>query len=340
MLSARSCNMINPLSFEYTGFDTGDKIQLFAVSAEHLSLWRDVFAHCIKTPLTQSPDYAKVVEKTKGFQPQYWLMMQGDKPIGTLLGFHRRSWGGAYHILHIDRGPCFIASDVPDDVYADVYTQINTLYPRRMMRYRRLIPEWIETPLHKKMLLKAGFKLQRESQPYETIWMDLSDMDGVIGRMHKSLRYDLRRADRVPNVDIMFSHEPAQARLLLSRAQSHRAQRGYRGASPIWMRMLLDQFVKGDGMTYASIRMDKVDVAGALFLHHGTSATWQTGWVSDTGRDHCLNIRLLIQSMIYLKDKGIRWLDLGGIQENAAPGVTLFKKRMGGQHVRTFGIFN
>lgn len=318
----------------------GDKIQLFAVSAEQLSLWHDIFAKCIKTPLTQSPDYAKVIEKTMGFQAQYWLIMQGPRPIGTLLGFHRRSWGGAYHVLHIDRGPCFIERDMPDHVYTDVYRQISALYPRRVMRYRRLIPEWTDHPAHENLLVRAGFKPQKETKPYETIWMDISDMDQVMGHMHKSLRYDLRRADRVPDVDIMFSHEPAQARLLLSRAQAHRAQRGYRGASPIWMRTLLDQFVKGDGMTYASIQMNKADVAGALFLHHGTSATWQTGWVSDTGRDHCLNIRLLIKSMIYLREKGVRHLDLGGIQENAAPGVTLFKKRMGGQHVRTFGIFN
>ena len=76
-------------------------------------------------------------------------------------------------------------------------------------------------------------------------------------------------------------------------------------------------------------------VGGALFLIHGTSATYHIGWSNDLGRQHSAHNLLLWRAMLLLKEHGITALDLGGINTGRSAGLARFKIGTGGQ-VQTF----
>ena len=65
-------------------------------------------------------------------------------------------------------------------------------------------------------------------------------------------------------------------------------------------------------------------------LGHGQCATYQIGWTSADGRTANAHHVLLWDAISLLRDRGYRFLDLGGINPEAASGVTRFKTGLGG----------
>jgi lipid II:glycine glycyltransferase (peptidoglycan interpeptide bridge formation enzyme) len=75
-------------------------------------------------------------------------------------------------------------------------------------------------------------------------------------------------------------------------------------------------------------------VAGMMFLIHGEAATYQVGWNSDAGRDlHAHNL-ILWRGIEALRERGVRRLDLGGVNTTRSAGIARFKMSTGG-HVLT-----
>ena len=113
-------------------------------------------------------------------------------------------------------------------------------------------------------------------------------------------------------------------------------KKGYRGASPDTLRSLAATFGNNTGtlMTYHK----DAPASGLLIFRHGRSATWQTGWVTQTGRDTAANHLALWQAMLTLKSMGVDWLDLGGIPDDA-PNLARFKGAMGGHDTTLAGPY-
>jgi lipid II:glycine glycyltransferase (peptidoglycan interpeptide bridge formation enzyme) len=80
-------------------------------------------------------------------------------------------------------------------------------------------------------------------------------------------------------------------------------------------------------------------IAAMMFLIHGEAATYQVGWTSDKGRDlHAHNL-ILWRGMEELKARGIRTLDLGGVNTIRSAGIARFKMSTGGQVITLAGTY-
>ena len=80
-------------------------------------------------------------------------------------------------------------------------------------------------------------------------------------------------------------------------------------------------------------------VAGILLVRHGDAATYLIGWNGDEGRKRKANNRLLWEAVGELSRRGVRWFDLGGIDERLTPGIAAFKRGMNGAEYRLAGEF-
>jgi lipid II:glycine glycyltransferase (peptidoglycan interpeptide bridge formation enzyme) len=87
----------------------------------------------------------------------------------------------------------------------------------------------------------------------------------------------------------------------------------------------------------ADIGRDRV--AGMMFLLHGQAATYQIGWANDAGRDAYAHNLLLYKGMEALKERGVRCLDMGGINTGRSAGIARFKITSGAQVVTLAGTF-
>ena len=80
-------------------------------------------------------------------------------------------------------------------------------------------------------------------------------------------------------------------------------------------------------------------VAAMMFLIHGEAAIYHVGWTSEKGRDlHAHNL-ILWKGMEELRSRGIRRLDLGGINTIRSAGIARFKMSTGGQVLTLAGTY-
>ena len=68
----------------------------------------------------------------------------------------------------------------------------------------------------------------------------------------------------------------------------------------------------------------------------GNTALYYLGWSSLTGRKKNVSNFLLWQSVVFLKENGITKFDLGGYDNQLSPGISKFKKGMGGDEKEYF----
>jgi lipid II:glycine glycyltransferase (peptidoglycan interpeptide bridge formation enzyme) len=71
-------------------------------------------------------------------------------------------------------------------------------------------------------------------------------------------------------------------------------------------------------------------LAGICIVSHGSAATYLLGWNGQKGRRLKANQFLLWNAMMLLKEQGVRWFDLGGIDEDRTPGISEFKLGVNG----------
>ncbi len=95
----------------------------------------------------------------------------------------------------------------------------------------------------------------------------------------------------------------------------------------------------GMGLRVMIARDGNQDVAGHVVSMLGDTAVYLFGATNDRGRSSKAGYQLMWQSMMRAKENGCSWFDLGGIDTDANPGVTRFKKRMGGMEVTAPGPF-
>ena len=107
---------------------------------------------------------------------------------------------------------------------------------------------------------------------------------------------------------------------LLQEEALQRQARGYRSLPP--------QFTQG--LATADLRLwgwrkDGDWAAAMAFVVHGTSATYHLGWGSDAARQAGVHPVMLMTAALALQAEGVRWLDLGSVDTDRAPGLARFK---------------
>jgi lipid II:glycine glycyltransferase (peptidoglycan interpeptide bridge formation enzyme) len=65
--------------------------------------------------------------------------------------------------------------------------------------------------------------------------------------------------------------------------------------------------------------------AAMAFAVHGSTATYHLGWGSEAARAAGVHAVMLIRAAEALSAEGVRWLDLGPVDSEAAPGLARFK---------------
>jgi hypothetical protein len=133
---------------------------------------------------------------------------------------------------------------------------------------------------------------------------------------------------------------PGQYRWLLDADMQQREQRGLLGL-PLQFFDLYAQSRQQPSKNLLTIRADigRDRVAGMLFLIHGEAATYQVGWTSDVGRDQHAHNLILWHGIQELQARGVRVLDLGGVNTIRSAGIARFKMSTGGKVITYAGSY-
>ena len=133
---------------------------------------------------------------------------------------------------------------------------------------------------------------------------------------------------------------PGQYRWLLDNETQQRVDKNLDGL-PL---PFFDHYVqsrKQPSKNILTIRADlgRERVAAMLFLIHGEAAIYQIGWTTDQGRELNAHHLTLWRAIEELQTRGVRVLDLGGVNTVRSAGVARFKMRTGGKVLTLAGTY-
>lgn len=232
------------------------------------------------------------------------------------------------------RGPVFL-EPLDDGARALVYRSLKRSVPIRWPRAMFLSPD--ETP----EAILGVRRLRRVVTGYATVVLDLSrDAEALRAAMHPKWRNRLVAAERAGLAVQRVGGKPAQYQWLLDKEEHQRRRRGYL-ATPTHFVASYQAAKPAGADAVLTLRVDvgREPAAAMMFLVHGEAATYHIGWAGEKGRELDAHNLLLWQAMLQLKARGVRRLDLGGVNTQSGAGIARFKIGSGGDVVRFAGTY-
>jgi len=181
-----------------------------------------------------------------------------------------------------------------------------------------------------------GFR-RRAADSWCSAWIDLSQgAEALRKRLDGKWRNMLNASEKA---SLLVEASPDFLPWLLARYRELLTEKGFGATPPALVEALATQSYRPDDMLVLKASSGHDPVAGILLARHGNAATYLIGWNGDAGRKLKANNRLLWEAVVELPKRGVRWLDLGGIDERLTPGIAAFKRGMNGEEYRLAGEF-
>jgi len=294
--------------------------------------WWDAAHAKAAAPLQQDWAYGACM-KALGVEVLRSCVMSNGQPV-ALAQFIVRKWLGVLGVALCGRGPVWL-TPLSGAEKAKAYAALKKSLPMTGLKLVLITPE---EEASKDLGLSPW---RRVMTGYSTVMLDISpSMEALRAQLDKRWRHRLGGAENSELTIHRVGTNPGQYRWLLDADMQQREERNLEGL-PIAFFDLYAKARQVQAKTILTMRADvgRDRVAGMLFLIHGEAATYQLGWTSDQGRDLHAHNRLLWAAIEELKTRGVRWLDLGGVNTQRSAGVARFKIKTGGRVVTFAGTY-
>ncbi len=283
-------------------------------------------------PLQQDWAYGSTMLVSGGTVIRAAIQAEG-KTVGLAQCVVRR-FGNLGGVALCTRGPLWLAPLSGKDK-AHAYRSLRQSLPVKGLRFLFVTPN---EPSGEDVGLSP---LKRVMTGYSTALLDLTpSMADLRAGLEKRFRHRVGGAEKSDLTVHRVGTNVGQYRWLMDAEQQQRDNRSLQGM-PLHF---VDAYIasrKQPGHNVLTLRADigRDRVAGMMFLLHGQAATYQIGWTSDAGRDAHAHNLLLFKGMEALKERGIRSLDMGGINTGRSAGIARFKISTGAKVVTLAGTF-
>ncbi|MFY8014935.1 MAG: peptidoglycan bridge formation glycyltransferase FemA/FemB family protein [Limnohabitans sp.] len=245
-----------------------------------------------------------------------------------------RKWGRFGAVALSTRGPIW-SKPLPPEAESEVYKALKKTLPLKGIRFMAVTPEVPEGQVH------GLHPMRRIMSGMSTVMLDISrPVTELRAKFEGRWRSSLVSAEASDLTVHRVGTNEGQYRWLLDHEAQQRVDKHLEGL-PIPFFDLYVQSRKQPAKNILTLRSDlgRDRLAAMMFLIHGEAATYQVGWTSDQGRDLHAHHLILWHAIQELQSKGIRVLDLGGVNTVRSAGVARFKIRTGGQVLTLAGTY-
>lgn len=182
--------------------------------------------------------------------------------------------------------------------------------------------------------------MSRVMTGFSTVLLDIEgDLDMLRKGFHGKWRNRLVAAEKSDLKAEINSAKLAQYRWLLETEEGQRAARGYRATPADMVPSFVDASGKRDSVLIMRADKGREKSAAMMFLVHGARATYHMGWSNETGRKLGAHNLLLWNALPELRSRGVRELDLGGLNTTTGAGIARFKIGTGGRVITFAGTY-
>ena len=298
--------------------------------SEWIHLWKNVaFAN-----LMQSWEYgeAKRIQKWKPFR--FVILDKHEKPQAMFQVLFKGLplIGGA---VRINRGPVyfqdFIEEPLANKIICKIFKSIKILARQRRWWYISFSPELTDSSDNKLVLESIGMKQIPKYIAYGSMRLSLnSPVDDLFMGLKGKWRNLLRKAQK-SELEVVEVFNKEDIDVIIDIYIKFQEEKNFTGIpKKLLVSMLGNQTETIKYKVYKTLFENKL--SGFIFIaFHGDTATYLIGWTSHEGRKQNANYILLWNAICQSKELGLKWFDMGGVNENTSKGIRHFKQGVCGQ---------
>ena len=290
-----------------------------------------------RSTLEQSWAYGAAMAHSHGQVVDRLIIRQGDIPVAMAQIFRKRIMG-VLSVARIARGPLLLLPEIGTGGAArDILQAFRDAFSRRRGEILFWLPELLDTPQSQALMRSIGTR--RMVTGLSSAWLDLSqDEESLRNGMTGSWRTALRMAEKSdPPLTIIEGSDEIERDM--ADYDSFHKQKRFVGPSGGLVTSIAEAGKEAKDVLVLTANDGQERIAGIVLIRHGASATYFIGWTSDKGRRVNAHNFLLWRGLQSLKESGIRWLDLGGLNTGPAAGIARFKLGLGPEVFTLAGTF-
>ncbi|WP_262693186.1 GNAT family N-acetyltransferase [Kordiimonas aquimaris] len=291
-------------------------------------------------PLQQHAFYAAAMQAF-GANIEEIIVKQDSEPV--LKGyFLHRTFMRFVHVTSALRGPLWHDDAAPESLKIETLKFLKKQFSNWRWNFLSIMPELHDDALNKKLLRSAGF--HRIMTGASTVWLDLGQTENAFRqKLDGNWRNQLKKAEK-ENLSISIGGAKAKHyNWLLEREKDQRQNRNYLALPTGFIEAYAEAGKLLNAKDPNIISVTAIEngnkIAGALFLIHGNSATYHIGWAGERARTINAQNQVLYSGAQTLMERGIQWLDLGGLDTGPQAGIARFKLGMGATPIILAGTY-
>lgn len=301
--------------------------------------WDQLLKTVQRANLLQSHHYARVLCKIYHQTVRRGIIYIDDQKAGIVQFQEASILKNMLHGLMFDRGPLWLEGFGKPEHIKAFFDEFYRQFPKRFGRWRRILPEIQDHPGMRAFFAEKDVKCI--SQPgYQTVWLDINKPDEQLRSELKQKWRNMLNKSEKQGLTLEWDDKGLLLPWMLTKYKADQDNKVYEGPNLKVLTALGAAFSENGQMIIGrAVNKDKEAIAGILIFCHGLGATYQVGWSSDEGRDKAAHNLLLWNVILKLKDKGIKYFDLGGVNDGSAKGIKKFKEGLGGETVTYLGHY-
>ena len=295
--------------------------------------WQDLHARQ-RGSLQQAWAYGQALQSL-GVEIHRAEIRDGQRLLG-LAQFQCRRLAFYIGLASCSRGPVWAESTTPEE-QRQALRLLKKGIPTRPWRATVFSPEVAAgDAVH-----QALGGLHRVMTGYSTVMLDLRRSPADLrAALDGKWRNRLVRAEAQQGLQVHVRASGKDVQWLLERENLQRESRGFHALPTTFVQAYIDSHAqRSDAFVVASATRGRQTLGAMLFLRHGRCASYHIGWADEEGRRLNIHNLLLWQAMLALQAQGMAWLDLGGVNTRALPGISRFKLGTGGQVLTLTGTY-
>lgn len=298
--------------------------------------WNKHISNIESANLLQSWEYGEAKSRSEGWTSRRLVYSVDKKTVAISQILERRIFG-ILLVARLSRGPMYLIG-TSDSIKSAVLRKTTSRYSLSRLRFLSISPEIL---VGSSLQPVSGLMTLRRVSPIgtESALLDLSHEVEVLRlQLDHKWRNQLVVSER-SGAQVSYSTEVANFEWFENVYEALRKEKGFYGIPSNLFQDIWKSF-HGTGSAHLFIcNYQDEKAAAVLIVSHGNSATYLAGWNGPDGRKIHANNLLLWQAVCQLKELGIKYLDLGGIDLKNTPTIASFKLGMHADNYRTIGEF-
>lgn len=294
--------------------------------------WREVTSQIRLTNIPQDWQYGRVKAKQEHWTVKRFIVVKGEKPIGVLQILVKKVLGFPY-IIRINRGPLLIPEFDNIETAVAVLDQLKKLY-----RFPVLKVAALNIPFSAYSLAVAVKNGWRQWNPYgfSSGVIDLEQTEEDIRKgLNSKWRNQLVSSEKR---GLVLKTGKERFEEMIDIYENEQKIKGFCGVPTGILYGLLELKKCPLDILYIESEQEEI-IAFDIFYSTSNFGLYLVGWNGEQGRKCYANNFLLYQAALLLKGRGVKWLELGGIDYIETEENALFKSGMNPEMYRLLGEF-